>query len=426
MGSLIFRRARLRAAPTLIALTCVVALLCPIGASAQVLTLQDALRRAADVDPALPAADARIEAATAGVRQADTRPNPTLGFELENFVGTGPFGFFNESQTTLSYSQRYERGNKREARTSLARAGVRTAEIEKQVYAVEFFERVETAFVEAVAAEAAVSLSAERLEAAERLQAETERRVQAAREPAFAGARVTALVAEARIGLVHAEASARTATLNLAAYWSESADIPLDMAWFENAPANPGIALNEETVDLALISAERDVAGARITFEQAQAVQDPTFSGGLRHFALGGDVAVVAGVALPLPLYNDNSGNISRAMAERSAANQEYAALRRNLQREVTTLQARVAAHAEEAEALRTSAIPQTEEALGMIREGFDRGAFEYIDIIDAERAVNDARTQRLEILREYHLDIARLNRLAGRHLSAVNLGEAR
>ena len=212
----------------------------------------------------------------------------------------------------------------------------------------------------------------------------------------------------------------------MAAYWDGNQEIEFDQIWFEELTVNPGLTLNDDNIDLALLSAERDRAGAQIVLEQSRAVQDPTFAGGIRHFAHGGELALVAQVAIPLPLYNDNSGNIARVMAERSAADHAYAAQRRNIQRELTTLQARVAAHSEEAEALEASAIPQAERALGLIREGFERGAFEYIDIIDAERNVNNARTRRLEILREYHLDMARLNRLTGRHLSAFTAGEAR
>jgi cobalt-zinc-cadmium efflux system outer membrane protein len=418
--------ARLRAAPSIFALV-LAAAFAPVGESvAQPLTLADALLQAAAADPSFQAADASISAAEASVRQADVRPNPSVGLEVENFAGSGPFGVFEQSHTTLSYAQKVERGNKRAARVSLARAGLQSAEIEKQVYAVELFERVETAYVEAVAAEAEVALSAERLAAAQRLQAETMRRVAAAREPEFAGARVQALVAETEIALVHAQSNARTTKATLAAYWDGGPEMEFNPSWFEEIDVNTAMMLGEDNIDLALLSAERDRAKAQIVLEESHAVQDPTFAGGIRHFAQGGDIALVAQVAIPLPLYNDNSGNIARAMAERSAAEHAYAAQRRNIQRELTTLQARVAAHSDEAEALEASAIPQAERALELIREGFERGAFEYIDIIDAERNVNNAQTQRLGILRDFHLDMARLNRLTGRHLSAFAAGEVR
>ncbi len=277
MGTLITWCARLRLAPTLFALSCALVLAFPGWSMAQPLGLSGAFMRAANADPAISAADARINAASAGIRQADTRPNPSIEFELENFVGTGPFGAFNENQTTLSYSQPIERGNKREARTSLARAGLQTAEINKRVYALDLFERVEVAWVEAVAAEAAIKLSEERLAAARRLQDETERRVQAAREPEFAGARVAALVAETEIEFVHAQNNARTTKVNLTAYWEDPdwddpEDFQLDPAWLDVLDVNPGWVLDESNIDLALISAERQRAGAQVTLEQSRAV----------------------------------------------------------------------------------------------------------------------------------------------------------
>jgi cobalt-zinc-cadmium efflux system outer membrane protein len=384
--------------------------------AAQPLTLNDAFLRAAEADPALPAAQARINAAEAGIRQAGTKPNPSVMFELENFAGTGPIGAFNQSVTTFSYSQRVERGNKRGARTSLARAGLQAAQLEKHIHALDLFESVEIAWVEAVAAEAGIALNAERLAAAQRLQTETERRVQAAREPAFAGARVSALLAETEIALARARSNAETAKATLAAYWDGPPNIQLDPSWLNRREAGPEISLVENSADLALFQAERHSAGARLGLEEARAVQDPTFAGGVRHFAVGNDLALVASVAIPLPFYDDNSGNISRALAERNAADREYAAQRRNLQREMATLQARVAAYAIESEALESSAIPQAERALALIHEGFDRGAFEYIDIIEAERNLNNANTRHLEVLRTYHLDFARINRLTGRY----------
>jgi cobalt-zinc-cadmium efflux system outer membrane protein len=393
---------------------------------AQPLTLTDAFLRAAEADPALPAAEARINAAEAGIRQADTKPNPSVLFELENFAGTGPIGAFDQSVTTLSYSQRLERGNKRGARTSVARAGLQAAQLEKQIHALDLFESVEIAWIEAVTAEAGIALNEARLAAAQRLQAETERRVQAAREPAFAGARVGALLAETEIALARARSDAQTAKATLAAYWDGSLDFQLEPSWLDRREQSPDVSLVENSADLALFQAERQSAGARLGLEEARGVQDPTFAGGVRHFALGDEVALVASVAIPLPFYDDNSGNISRALAERNAADREYAAQRRNLQREMATLRARVAAYAVESEALESSAIPQAERALALIHEGFDRGAFEYIDIIEAERNLNNASTRHLEVLRSYHLDVARINRLTGRYQFIISGQEIR
>jgi len=426
MGTLSLWCTRSRVTPILFAPLLLVAFAICDASAAQPLTLNDAFLRAAAADPALPAAEARINAAEASIRQAGIKPNPSVLFELENFAGTGLIGAFDQSVTTLSYTQLVERGDKREARTSIAKAGLQSVHLQKQIHALDLFESVEIAWVEAVAAEASIVLNEERLAAAQRLQTETERRVAAAREPAFAGARVGALLAETEIALASARSNAQTTKATLAAYWDGPPDFQLESAWLNRGDADWEVSPIENSADLALFQAERQSAGARLGFEESRAVQDPTFAGGIRHFAMGNDLALVASVAIPLPFNDDNSGNISRALAEREAADHEYAAQKRNLQREITTLQARVGAYAMEAEALELSAIPQGERALSLIHEGFERGAFEYIDIIEAERNLNNAETRRLEVLRTYHLDLARLNRLSGRYAFIISGQEIR
>ncbi|HRK64302.1 MAG TPA: TolC family protein, partial [Terricaulis sp.] len=53
------------------------------------LTLQDAIARAVESDPGLRAANAGVDAARGGLRQARVRPNPQLSAEVENFNGEG-------------------------------------------------------------------------------------------------------------------------------------------------------------------------------------------------------------------------------------------------------------------------------------------------------------------------------------------------
>src|SRR5690606_28759934 len=88
----------------------------PAASPANILTLSDALTLAAGSDPALAGMEARADAWSAAARQAGRKPNPVIGLEAENFAGTGPVGLLDQSETTLSYEQRIERGGDREAR----------------------------------------------------------------------------------------------------------------------------------------------------------------------------------------------------------------------------------------------------------------------------------------------------------------------
>ena len=81
----------------------------------QPLTLNAALRRAVEADPAKAGLDARLRAVDAGVRQADLKPNPTLGLTVENLPTLGGGDILGRTETTLSYEQRLERGGDRPA-----------------------------------------------------------------------------------------------------------------------------------------------------------------------------------------------------------------------------------------------------------------------------------------------------------------------
>src|SRR4051812_2495957 len=86
-----------------------VSLLVSTSALAAPLGLAEALSRAAGNDPAAPAADARVQAAQAAVRQAGVRANPSLAVDVENFAGTGPYQMLDSVEATVAYEQTWER-----------------------------------------------------------------------------------------------------------------------------------------------------------------------------------------------------------------------------------------------------------------------------------------------------------------------------
>ncbi|MCF7977811.1 MAG: hypothetical protein K9L82_07310, partial [Chromatiaceae bacterium] len=62
----------------------------PSDAASGAMTLADALQRAVAAEPRLQLNATRAEAAEGRIEQANLRPNPVIGVEAENFLGTGP------------------------------------------------------------------------------------------------------------------------------------------------------------------------------------------------------------------------------------------------------------------------------------------------------------------------------------------------
>lgn len=400
----------------------------PAPAAGANLDLADALARASAADPLAAGWDARIAAGQANARQAGVKPNPSLGLEFENFAGTGSYSILDRTESTLSYQQTLERGGKREARVGLARASTEVTRRRRDVRRLDLLRDVQVAYAEALAADAELLIAEARLVAAHSAQGDVQRRVRAARDPLFAGSRAETITAQAEIDRDQARAAARTAHGVLARYWGGSPEFTLNLETFFNATPPPPGERTVAAADLALLEAEREVASATVRVEQSRAVTDPTVRAGVRHFGDGNDVALVVGGTLPLRLYDANKGAIDRAISERSAAEADITAEQMIRNREIVRLVERMAASAAESERLRAEVIPVAIRAVEQVRDGFNRGGFQYANVAEAERALADARARRVAVLRQFHLDQAALDRLTGRHaaLASSNLNPER
>jgi len=194
---------------------------------------------------------------------------------------------------------------------------------------------------------------------------------------------------------------------------------------FENTDAELP-ALPAQSVDLSLLEAVRETADAQVAVERSRAVPDLTLRGGVRYLEQGRDLALVVGGSIPLGIYDTNRGNIERAEAERLAADREIAAARLARIRDTVRLQARISANAAEADRIQAEVLPKAEETVALVRDGFNRGGFSYLDVIDAQRALIDARVRRIEALKAFHTDRAALNRLAASHANLISDEETR
>ena len=155
------------------------------GLSAEPLTLEAAIERAVGASPEVVAGQASVEGARAGITQAGVRPNPVVTVEAEDFAGTGPFNAFEQSQVTLTYEQRIERGNKRDARLAYAARGLDLADAQARQRRLDVAAEVQRAFIDVQIADQLVFIAGRRLETERELQIEALRRVRGYRDPLF-------------------------------------------------------------------------------------------------------------------------------------------------------------------------------------------------------------------------------------------------
>lgn len=391
------------------------------------LTMESAIERALQSDPGVRAAVAGVDAARGGVRQARARPNPELSAEVENFNGQGDLRGFSGAETTFSLSQEVELGGRRSARIRLADRELHGAELDQVLRGLDLARDVQTAYFDALAAQDLVVIAEERVATAEALNTSVARRVAAARDPLMAGARAEAGLSEARIALTRAQAEAATARARLASYFGGDDGFSLIAADFAlpRARDHEHASLSDASPDIARLAAERDRSGASVRVERSLSWQNPALSLGYRRFEdRDGEGALVAGVSIPLGVFDRNQGSIARARAEERRAELELEAGRRALSREYAALERAIATDAAAVQSTEENVIPQAERALSLAQDGYNRGAFSYLDVLEAQRALSDARQSRVEALRSFHTNEAALDRLTARFGEALPFEE--
>ncbi len=388
------------------------ALALPIAVSAEPVSLDEAVRRAITASPAIQAQEAGIRSARAGRSQADVRPNPVLSVEAENIVGTGPYDVYRQAETTVTYAQTIERGGKRDARIAYAERDIGVAEASARLVRLDIAEAVQRAFIDLQIAEEVVWLAERRLETERAMQTEALRRVRGYKDPLFVETRAEARVAQARLALDEARSRRNAARARLASFWggkAEDLEVPREI----EKPDDHLHPLAE--ADSALASATVERAQAAVVVEQTRGVQDYTVSGGVRHLRDTGDVALVAGMSIPLGRFDRNRGNIERAQADRQRIELQAEAARLDRLRQLASLRAEADAARMRADGIMQDVYPKAVRTLQQVREGYNRGGFRFSDVQDAADAITEVQSQWVEAMTRYRDILSQIDRLTGR-----------
>ena len=386
------------------------------SASAQTYTLEEAVRTAVANSPQGEATAARLDGLNAARNAADTNPAPTIDGTVENIGTPG----FSQWQIDGTYNQRLERGGKRGARVGLAQGDIAVAEAEALVRRLDLASEVQALYVEAQAAALSLELARSRVEIAETLANEVQRRVDEARDPLFAGTRARTQLAEARVDLGLAEHAFEAALARLALLTGgDPRSIGVVTSGFLEAEEIAITNADLTPVDLAVFQARRERADANYRLQEANSRTDPTVFAGPRLFG-NGDVAVIAGFSLPLPNRALNRANIDRAAAEQRQVEADLAVERFQRRRQIALAAERVEEARHEAEAIQEQVVPGAEQTLREVRAGYNRGGFTFLDVSIAQTALHEARVRFVDALAEYHQAKVDYDRLTGRFIELV------
>ena len=386
------------------------------------LTLRQALALALTQSPELAAYDYGVRIAQARVLQAGLLPNPEAEVFSENLGGSTSAA----SETTLQLGQLLELGGKRPKRVREARLSRVLAEFDYEIKKREVFLKTHEAFVDVLAGQRAVEVNQEIVELTESVLPDLRRRIEAGKASSLEETRSNAAVATARIGLEQARRDLLTARHRLAAQWGSARPrFGPAVGNLEDAPPIASLdTLSLKLTDhprIARFAAELAQREATFSLEKAKAIPDVTVHGGFREFGDNGGNSFVIGGSVPLPLFNQNQGNIKAARESIARTEAEKSAAWANISAELAEAYQAVQSARAQIDLFRNTVLPQNEEALKKITEGYNAGRFSYLEFLDAQRTLVTARQQYLQALAAHQHAVARVENLTSRPLHSAH-----
>jgi len=143
-------------------------------------------------------------------------------------------------------------------------------------------------------------------------------------------------------------------------------------------------------------------------------------SGGWQHFNETDDSAAVFGLSIPLAVSNRNQGGIRRATYLLAKAQESGKAAEIKALAALEEAAQRLASAYAEATALKNEVLPGAQSSFDAVSNGYRDGKFDYLQVLDAQRTLFEARSRYVESLAAYHKASADVERLIGRGIDSI------
>ncbi|SFW11601.1 TolC family protein [Nitrosovibrio sp. Nv17] len=388
------------------------------------LFLPDAMRLALLRNPEL-AAFAKERHALEGLTlQAGLLPNPELSVMAENagnFQRTNTSGTsikeVEQQDTMIRIQQLIELGGKRAARVKAAMLNEDLAVQAYEVKRLALMTQVADGFTEVLAGQEQLRLAQENRQLARDVADAVARRVEAGKVAPIEHTRMEVALAATEIALVQAQRDLASARKRLALLWSSPApQFERAVGHLESWIDLPGLETLVERVlasPMALHAAKNmEQRQALLEVERTRRIPNLTLVAGILNHSQTGGTTAVAGISLPLQIFDRNQGNLLAAHRRANKAMDERAATELRLRSELTQAHEAWSATRNEVRALRDDILPKAAAAFEATRKGYELGKFGFLEVLDAQRTLFQHRVLYVRALSNHRRLVNEIERL--------------
>ncbi len=377
------------------------------------LTLQQALRQALLQNPELMSTAWDVRIAEADQSQAGLWSNPEIELEVENL---------DEPETTILLSQLVELGWKRSQRVKQTRLTTELAAWEYEAKRIAVLTETSRAFIDLLVAQENLKLVESLHDITNQIHQAVKDRVEAGRVSPIELSRSRIEVSTAKLELNRTRTDLKAARLNLATMWGgTTTSFEQAIGELQQTKHLPPLIevrkLITQNPEFAHMQAEIELRRAKLSLERRASLPDLTVSGGIKRAdELPEDVYIV-GVAMELPLFNQNQGARRAAQYDVHKAEYEQTAAQISLTTQLETAYQSLQTAEQEVKTYRETLMPSAQETMTAIRDGYETGGFGLLDLLDTQRTLSEVQSGWITALQQYHHALLEVEALIGQSL---------
>jgi outer membrane protein, heavy metal efflux system len=388
----------------------------PLSAHARDLGLEEAERLVARGNRDVLAARRAVEAASAGIVQADVRPNPVVSYNASGIsnrpgIGPGPIGD-KRVDSIFRIDQVLERGNKRELRIGAAR-GLEQAAIND---ATEVLRQqlllTRNAYAELQQAQGKTEILSGMTDLFARTYSAAQARLKAGDLASADVARVQVDYERSQNEFRVSQAELARAQFALAYLIAEEPAAPSLRAADPWPTVAPPSAVDLQGAIATYVESRPDVLAAKARIDATEKLRDLARSQRTRDVSVGAQYERYAGtqpansigfgVSVPLLIGNDYSGDIQRAEVDRYAALDVLERVRAAAITEISRAASDLRAAAERRGRYEGSLLAAAQRSAEAAEFAFQRGATSVLEVLDARRTLRAVQLEALAARTEY------------------------
>lgn len=383
-----------------------------------ILDLSTALERAWACSPTLEIANNEVCVKSAEEYQTRAFPNPEAAVEID-----GPDSFFGnrgrncDHEIYYSVSQLIELGGKRSARQREAAFRTSISKWEREAVKLDLSNAVTKAIIDVAAAQEYVRLTKEQQKIAQEVLSTVSTKAQAGKVTPLQTKKAEIAHATASLALDKAQRALEYSRKNVSALWgcieTDFSEVNYPLSAVHSIPDLAYLKANNSNPDLLKWDVAIAIAEEMINLQKAERIPDVVVTAGYVT-GCGSDDSWTVGLSMPIPIFDQNQGNISKARYQLAQIlnSQQESIIKTNIALTSTYNEFLSAYH--EALTFQETILASATDAFNAASEGYSQGKYDYLELLDAQRTLFEMQVQYINSLVEYHYKKADVQRLVG------------